>query len=179
MDQRDELTGIFDGLSPADFVVESTAIASLDGCYAGSAILDGFVEHQLNAVRLALAMSDGWLFTTAVLAGRQGLRTFVADDDETLDDFVSRVRGEAARMQAHWCFMATQTLMGPRAGSADSFEDGDTGQEAVVWQLTATEAETAGAMGGFMPIDGTRLGESFETQLAAPGVGPWADVLPC
>ncbi|GAA1934710.1 hypothetical protein [Nocardioides marmoribigeumensis] len=176
MDQRDELTGIFDALTPADFVRESTAIAAMDGCYAGSAILDGFVEHQLNAVRLAFAMSDGWLFTTAVLAGRQGLRTFVADDDETLDGFVSRVRDEAARMRAHWCFMATQTLIGPRAGAG---EDDDTGQEAVVWQLTSTEAETAGAMGGFMPIHGTRLGESFETQLAAPGVGPWAGVLPC
>jgi hypothetical protein len=173
MHQRDQLSGIFDGLTPADFGVESTAIASMSGCYCGPDVLDGFVEHQLNAVRLAFAMSGGWLFTTAVLAGREGLRTFVADDDETLDDFVTRVRHEAARMRAHWCFMATQTLIGP--GSA---EDGETGQEAVVWQLTSTEAETAGALGGFLPIDGHRLGESFETRLAAPGVGPWSDVLP-
>ena len=177
MHQRDELTGIFDGLTPEDFVVDTTAIASMAGCYAGPDILDGFVEHQLNAVRLAFSMSDGWLVTTAVLAGREGLRTFVADDDETLHDFVSRVRHEASRMRAHWCFMATQTLMGPGAGSLPA-EDGDTGQEAVVWQLTSTEAATAGAMGGFMQILGNRLGESFETQLAAPGVGPWSDVLP-
>jgi hypothetical protein len=172
MSERDELTGIFDGLTPADFDVDTTAIASMAGCYAGAEVLDGFVEHQLNAVRLAFAMSDGWLFTTAVLAGHEGLRTFVADDDETLHDFVARIRGEAARMRAHWCFMATQTVMGPGG------EDGDLGQEAVVWQLTSTEAATAGAMGGFLPIVGTRLGESFETQLAAPGVGPWSDVLP-
>ena len=172
MDERDELSGIFDGLRPEDFVLETTAIASMAGCYAGPDILDGFLEHQLNAVRLAFSMADGWLFTTAVLAGHEGLRTFVADDDETLHDFVSRVRGEAARMQAHWCFMATQTLMGPVG------EDGDTGQEAVVWQLTSTESATAGATGGFMPILGNRLGESYETQLASPGVGPWSDVLP-
>ncbi len=172
MDERDDLTGIFDGLSPEDFVVDTTAIASMAGCYAGPDVLDGFLEHQLNAVRLAFAMSDGWLMTTAVLAGRDGLRTFVADDDETLDDFVARVRSEAARLRAHWCFMATQTLMGPRAAG------GDAGQEAVVWQLTSTETETAGAIGGFMPVQGTRLAGSFETQLAAPGVGPWADVLP-
>jgi hypothetical protein len=168
MDDRDELTGIFDALTPDDFVTESTAIASMAGCYAGADVLDGFVEHQLNAVRLAFAMSDGWLFTTAVLAGRDGLRTFVADDDETLRDFVGRVRDEAARMRAHWCFIATQTLIGP----------GDEGQEAVVWQMTSTEPETAGAIGGFMPIDGTRLGESYESQLATPGIGPWSDVLP-
>jgi hypothetical protein len=173
MIERDELSGIFDGLTPEDFVVESTAIAAMAGCYSGPDILDGFVEHQLSAVRLAFAMSEGWLRTTAVLAGLQGLRTFVADDDETLDDFVSRVRGEAARMQAHWCFIATQTVMGPGpAGLA-----GAAGQEAVVWQLTSTEPETAGTLGGFMPVDGDRLGESYETQLAAPG-GPWADVLP-
>jgi hypothetical protein len=172
MSEHDELTGIFDDLSPEDFVLESTAIASMQGCYAGPDVLDGFLEHQLNAVRLAFSMADGWLYTTAVLAGREGLRTFVADDDETLRDFVSRVRGEAARMRAHWCFMATQTLIGPRS------EDGDTGQEAVVWQLTSTEAATAGSHGGFMTIVGNRLGESYETQLADPGVGPWADVLP-
>ena len=80
MDDRDELTGIFDALTPDDFVVESTAIASMSGCYAGADVLDGFVEHQLNAVRLAFAMSDGWLFTTAVLAGRDGLRTLLARD---------------------------------------------------------------------------------------------------
>ena len=28
-------------------------------------------------------------------------------------------------------------------------------------------------------IEGNRLGESFETQLATSGIGPWADVLPC
>ena len=169
----DTLTGIFDSLTPADFVVETTAIASMDGCYAGAEILDGFVEHQLNAVRLAFSMADGWLVSTAVLAGREGLRTFVADDDETLVDFAARLRREAVRMRAHWCFTATQTLMGPAAGS----EEGDTGQEAVVWQLTSTEPTTAGTIGGFMPLDGTRLGESFETELARP-VGPWGDVLP-
>ena len=172
-DRVDTLTGIFDSLTPEDFVVESTAIASMDGCYAGAEVLDGFVEHQLNAVRLAFSMADGWLVTTAVLAGREGLRTFVADDDETLFDFVARVRREAARMQAHWCFMATQTLIGPAAAS----EDGDTGQEAVVWQLTSTESATACTIGGFMPIDGIRLGESFETRLAHRK-GPWSDVLP-
>ena len=176
MNQRDELTGIFDDLTPEDFVVGTTAIAAMPGCYAGPDVLDGFVEHQLNGIRLAFAMSDGWLVSTAVLAGLEGLRTFVADDDETLTDFVARIRGEASRMRAHWCFMATQTLIGPGAGAGD--EDGGTGQEAVVWQLTSTEAETAGAMGGFMPIHGARLGESFETQLSAPGIGPWSDVLP-
>lgn len=173
LDRADTLTGIFDSLTPEDFVIESTAISSMAGCYAGADVLDGFVEHQLNAIRLAFSMADGWLVSTAVLAGREGLRTFVADDDETLLDFVARVRREAARMRAHWCFMATQTLMGPTA------EDGDTGVEAVVWQLTSTEPATAGALGGFMPINGNRLGESFETQLADPGVGPWSDVLPC
>ena len=175
MRERDELTGIFDDLSPEDFVLESTAIASMAGCYAGPDVLDGFLEHQLNAIRLAFSMSEGWLVTTAVLAGLEGLRTFVADDDETLLDFVARVRDEAARMRAHWCFMATQTLIGPRALPTSPEE----GQEAVVWQLTSTEAETEGAMGGFMPIEGNRLGESFETQLATSGIGPWADVLPC
>lgn len=174
MDARDELTGIFDHLAPEDFVVESTAIAAMAGCYAGADVLDGFVEHQLNAVRLAFSMADGWLVTTAVLAGREGLRTFVADDDETLLDFVARVRREAALMRAHWCFMATQTVIGPRASSTSP----DVGQEAVVWQVTSTEPETAGALGGFMPLEGNRLGESFETQLATAGVGPWADVLP-
>lgn len=174
-DRIDTLTGIFDSLTPEDFVVGSTAIASMAGCYAGADVLDGFVEHQLNAVRLAFTMSDGWLVSTAVLAGRDGLRMFVAEEDETLLDFVARIRREAARMRAHWCFMATQTLMGPGASSDES---GDTGVEAVVWQLTSTEPATAGAMGGFMPIHGDRLGESFETQLADPGVGPWSDVLP-
>jgi hypothetical protein len=109
-------------------------------------------------------MSDGWLLSTAVLAGPEGLRTFVADDDETLGDFVGRVRDEAVRMRAHWCFLATQTLMGP-----------DTGREAVVWHLTSTEPDTAGALAGFLPIEGNRLGESHETRLTAPV--PWADVL--
>src|SRR5690242_17006761 len=138
LDRADTLTGIFDALTPEDFVLESTAISSMAGCYAGADVLDGFVEHQLNAIRLAFSMADGWLITTAVLAGRDGLRTFVADDEETLLDFVARVRREAARMRAHWCFMATQTLMGPVA------EDGDTGVEAVVWQVTSTEPATAG-----------------------------------
>ena len=97
MDERDELSGIFDGLRPEDFVLETTAIASMAGCYAGPDILDGFLEHQLNAVRLAFSMADGWLFTTAVLAGHEGLRTFVADDDETLLDFVARVRRRTLR----------------------------------------------------------------------------------
>ena len=171
MIERDELSGIFDQLTPEDFVLASTAIASMPGCYAGPDVLDGFLEHQLNAVRLAFAMSDGWLTSTAVLAGHDGLRTFVADDDETLGDFVARVRREATRMQAHWCFLATQTLMGPGAGA----EDGDTGQEAVRWHLSSTEPETAGALAGFLPIDGNRLGESLETRLDAPVA--WADVL--
>ena len=171
LDRVDTLTGIFDSLTPEDFVTESTAISSMAGCYAGADVLDGFVEHQLNAIRLAFSMSDGWLVSTAVLAGRDGLRTFVADDDETLLDFVARIRREAARMRAHWCFMATQTLLGPPA-------DDDTGVEAVVWQLISTEGATAGALGGFMPIRGNRLGESYESPLAEAGVGPWSDVLP-
>lgn len=163
MIERDELSGIFDQLTPEDFVVPSTAIASMPGCYEGPDVLDGFVEHQLNAVRLAFAMADGWLTTTAVLAGPEGLRTFVADDEERLEDFLTRVRSEASRMQAHWCFLATQTVMGPDA------------REAVVWHLTSTEPETAGAVAGFLPIEGDRLGESHETRLATPVA--WADVL--
>ena len=170
-ERHDELTGIFDGLTPDDFATETTAIASMVGCYAGPDILDGFVQHQLNAVRLAFTMSDGWLVTTAVLAGREGLRTFVADDDETLHDFVARARREAVRLRAHWCFFATQTQMGPLA------QDDEPGLEAVVWQVTSTEPGTAGSTGGFMPILGNRLMESYESELA-PGVGPWSDVLP-
>lgn len=171
MIERDELAGVFDRLTPEDFLVPTTAIASMSGCYAGPAVLDGFVEHQLNAVRLAFAMADGWLRSTAVLAGPEGLRTFVATDDERLRDFRARVRCEATRMQAHWCFLATQTLMGPGAGA----EAGDTGREAVVWHLTSTEPETAGALAGFLPIEDDRLGESIETRLTTPA--PWADVL--
>src|SRR5690349_11639993 len=109
MIERDELNGIFDQLTPEDFVLPSTAIASMPGRYEGPDVLDGFVEHQLHAVRLAFAMSDGWLLSTAVLAGPEGLRTFVADDDERLSDFLARVRSEATRVRAHWCFLATQT----------------------------------------------------------------------
>lgn len=181
----DQLTGIFDALTPDDFVVETTAVTTMEGCFSGAEVFDGFVEHQLHAVRLAFSVAQGWLTTTAVLASPTCLRAFVADEDETLTDFVARLRHEALRMGAHWSLVAFQTHVGPRDLRTALSASAETpvavpvsGCEAVVWQATSVEDGHRVGRAGFLPVDGLRLAESLEGPLSSHRAGPLGSVLP-
>jgi len=102
-DEHDELTGIFDHLTPEDFSKRK---------YDQEDPFHQFVDAQLQATRTGFTASDGHLNPFAVLGDSGHTVTLTPTVDETLGEWISRLRTEAQRMNARWLYLARKTLVG-------------------------------------------------------------------
>lgn len=165
----DELTGIFDHLTPDDFNLQTTAVDEMARTNIGIDQFNAFVDEQLRSIRLGWSIGDGYFCPVAVLANEGVQRVFAPDDEETLGDFVNRLHRESDQMRATWLFFALQTTVATyqhedadAVDSADALEKG--GEEAgpgLFWYAERREDERH-RRHGIMPIANGRLGAQTE-----------------
>lgn len=100
-DFDDELAGIFDHLTPEDF-----------SPFRGRIAFDQFITQNLETTRTSWLAADGQINPVAVLATATERWTYVPTDEETLGEYVERLRSEARRLKATWLFLSRKTLVG-------------------------------------------------------------------
>lgn len=102
----DDFEGIFNDLTPDMFETTTSAVDEEEGAYEGHEAFVAMVKERQRAVRTAYANMFGQMNPTAVLVSATKQRTFVPQEDETIGDFLGRLRREAIAMEAHWFFFA-------------------------------------------------------------------------
>lgn len=118
------ITGIFDGLNPADFGrSDTTAIFEVEQPHHGPRAFDRFVEEMQRAVRFAFTGSEGQVNPVAVLANATTQRTFTPTDEETMGEYLDRLHDEATRMEADWVFVQRTTQVGTATVSPSQMHD--------------------------------------------------------
>jgi hypothetical protein len=137
-DFNDDLAGIFDGISPEDFLQrETTAIgvvslASQDDQFVGEAAFARFVARSLATVRTSYAAAEGEVNPVAILATGEKQYIFVPDEDDDMGSWTDRLRREVTSLGATWVFICRKTIVGaaedqnpdrmPELGDPDVFE---------------------------------------------------------
>lgn len=137
MDQPDEYTGIFDDLTPDDFLLATSAVGGGEITRNTAPAFDEFVDEQLRMIATAWIAAETWIQPLAVIADHSKQRMFVPEEDETLGQFVDRVHREAKAMGAIWTFVSKRTQVASIM-SAENFDVENASQEA--WD----EAQAAG-----------------------------------
>lgn len=178
----DQYDGIFDHLRPEDFAITTTASLSKDGAFTPEQFSE-FVEEQLHAVRWGFVVSDGQIIPVGVLASPTVQRVFVPDDDETLGDFLQRIKREADLIGAQWFFFAMESQsktfkasdldVDPENPPApDSAEmqaalraaGGEGVVEVIMWYAEAVGAHPE-TRGGLIPINGSKLQPEYSQEI--------------
>jgi hypothetical protein len=109
---KDEYSGIFDHLTPEDFLaVSSTAVVEEPRPIRS---FDEFVDDNVRSIRFAWASAEGGIFPLAILSGSDVERMFAGYDDETLGEFLRRIATEAKNMRAGWFFFFKKTIISTR-----------------------------------------------------------------
>jgi hypothetical protein len=98
---NDEFAGIFDNLKPEDFHP-----------FKGRIAFDEFVTQNIEITRRSWLAADGHINPLAVLATAAEQWTYAPTDDETLGEYVDRLRAEAKRLGATWLYLSRKTLVG-------------------------------------------------------------------
>jgi len=118
----DDLSGIFDHLSPDDFAITS-AVDESARTNRGAAAFNSFVDEQLRAIRLAYTAAEGEINPIAILASPESQRLFKPDDDENMNEYVARLNREAKAMGATWVFISRKTLVASHMVDPDDVHD--------------------------------------------------------
>lgn len=131
-DQFDDINGIFDNVSMADFLdQESSAVgivslASQDEVFAGEEAYARFIARCLATLRTSWAAAEGEINPIAILATREKQYIFTPDNDETMEQWTERLRRDAAKLGAGWVFISRVTMVGAAVDSGDQdVEDPD------------------------------------------------------
>lgn len=120
----DELTGIFDNLDPDDFNDPITVKATRgERDNYGAEAFDQFIDRKIETVRESYLASEGQINPVATLASRTSEWMFTPTDEETLGQYVERLRSEAKRLGATWLFISRKTLVGSSQQDEDSVVD--------------------------------------------------------
>lgn len=123
----DELSGIFNDLSPDDFAVQTTARVEtyLSGSpNVGDAAFIKFVDHNIEVLRTsALAAGGNEINPVAVLASASTQWIFSPEPDESMGEYIERLHGEAERLGATWCFISRFTMVAATSGGVFQDED--------------------------------------------------------
>jgi hypothetical protein len=173
-DNEFNIDGIFDHLTPDDFVRETSAVDAATGEYRGTKNYDRWVDQRLQSVHIAYHAADGHMNPIALLASPTVMRGFTPDDDETVGDFLERLGREARLIGAHWFFLAKRELVGTMPTDDDDLDvmDQESVQEyinagklkpGVLWYAERREGSQRSHRIGFLTIVGNKLGESVET----------------
>lgn len=116
----DELTGIFDDIKPEDFFGSSASSAAhVEETY------DKFVSRMVETTRTAYLAAAGQMDSLAFLSGGGTEWMYVPDDEETLGEYLERLRQEAKRLNATRLFIVRRTLVGAQEMPAEDIERGE------------------------------------------------------
>lgn len=130
----DELTGIFDDLTPEDFVRQTTAKIEthLPGNpNEGPEAFAKFVEHNIEVVRSSsLAAGGNDINPVAVLANASTQWIFSPTEDENMGQYIQRLHDEAMKLGATWVFISRQTMV----AATPSINPPDTNDEGAIQQ---------------------------------------------
>lgn len=130
----DELTGIFDEITPEDFVRKTSAKIEthLPGSpNQGPEAFAKFVEHNIEVVRSsALHAGNNDINPVAVLANASNQWIFSPTPEENMGQYIQRLHDEAVQLDATWVFISRQTMVA--AGPA--IDPPDTNDQAAVQQ---------------------------------------------
>jgi hypothetical protein len=170
MSEHDDITGIFDHLTPEDFFdtdPSAQKIPLTDGCS-----FDDFIVEQLTMLRYAFAACDGNINPITVLANKEHAIVYQANDDENLGGYITRMNEEARKIGARWAFFYKRTLIAQQApgndinvGDATLMEEAlvaGRAQEAVYWYASRNDDIDMPMRHGYAAIEGTKLGDVSE-----------------
>ncbi|HRD59548.1 MAG TPA: hypothetical protein PLZ93_00685 [Nocardioides sp.] len=164
---RDEVSGIFDDLSPDDF-------AGIRSLQVRPGSFDDFVEDQVAALRIAYLSSDGEMNPVAVLGQGTSAWLHAPDEDETLGAYFARLETEARRIGATRFFISRKTHVGSAPVEHPDLPDvADAGMirevlesgglvEGVYYFAARRDGEEREYRHGIMKAHGNRLGEVVE-----------------
>jgi len=169
----DDLTGIFDHLTPDDFKVTTSAISTLN--LSNPRTMDEFIKRGINSVRTAFSLTNGELDPMGILASQTIERTFTPEEDETLGQYIDRLAREARHISAGYAFVALVTLVGTYRSDANlnanseeavkAAEDAGTLTQGVYWFAEKRDASGRAARQGYLVITAPgKLGDSIESE---------------
>lgn len=168
----DELTGIFDDLTPEDFVRQTTAKIEthLPGDpNQGAEAFAKFVEHNIEVVRSsALAAGGNDINPVAVLANASTQWIFSPVEEENMGQYIQRLHDEAMALGATWVFISRQTMVAatPAVNPPDTNDEGAIQramkegmlQKGVIFFAQRHEGDEWEHRHGMMQSEGTGLG---------------------
>ena len=171
-----EFNGVFDDATVADFIRATSARSEVARTNKGAEAFNQFVEEQLRAVRTAWIAAETYMQPLAIVANHDTQRIFIPDDDETLRQFVERMRREAKVMGAIWTFVAKRTMVANLGAAAASERDFDVSDPeeyekavaagivrlGVVWYAERREGTQQQKRHGQMQDESGTLGEPYE-----------------
>jgi len=171
-----EFEGVFDDATVADF--ERSTSARIELARAGHAgdAFDQFVAEQARAVRMAWIAAETYMQPLVVITDGRQERVFIPDDDETLGQFIERMRREALAMEAVWAFIAKRSMVANLGSALETDDDVDvTDTEewekavaagivrlGVIWYAERREGEKRHHRHGQMQDEEGKLGEMRE-----------------
>lgn len=173
----DDLTGIFDSITPDMFSLETSAIDETEGRFVGTDAFNASVDERIRGVRAAFASSFGQVNPLAVLTNRTTQRVFVPDQDENLGMFLERLKREAAMMSAHWFFFAKRNVfsiyypadedderhdVASSASLEAAAQRGSEPEEGILWYAESREGAEQMHRHGALRIAGNKIGEATE-----------------
>lgn len=167
-DEKDDLTGIFDDLTPEDFLPELKR---------GILAFDAFVQDNIKSIRMAYLASDGQINPVAIFADPTNEWVFVPNDDENMGQYISRLREAAHTLKATWFFISRKTMVGSyvvEVSDEDQIADvadpsavkraADAGlmSEGVLYYAERLEDGVRDVRHGYMRVENDRLGTVAE-----------------
>jgi hypothetical protein len=168
----DDITGIFDHLTPEDFFDPDTSAQLIP--ISETYTFDEFVEQQMVLLRYAFAACDGSINPMIALVNDNTVIIYQANDDENIGQYVKRMGVEAKRIGARWAFFYKKTLVATRkteetlsaTGLMAGADEADA-WTAVYWYASRVDGEEPAMRHGYATIDNTetKLGEFAEGPL--------------
>jgi hypothetical protein len=164
----DDLTGIFDDLTPDDFFFADRSASTIglpDGCS-----FEQFITIQHDLLKYAFAAADGKINPLTILATDTQAIAYQADDDEKLGDYIARMAEEAKRINARWSFFYKKTLVAAsidgranvdNPGLLDELQKQGEAWECVYWYASRNDGEPT-MRHGYVKINKQRLGPVAE-----------------
>lgn len=176
----DDLTGVFDHLTPDDFAQSSVRYTTLQ---QSTPDFNAWVDEQIQTTRVAWLAADGLMNPFAVMRTTDGRTLLLSpDDDETIGNWIARLGREAQKNRVTWFFTVVKTVGG--VYTTEALQDIDA-------PLAIEEAQKRSALKpilffhgerrndpnlpdarrhGLIPIDDTVLGEVFNAppEFASP-----------
>lgn len=177
-DEHDDLTGIFDNLTPEDF---------LEPLKKGVVAFDAFVKEQIKGVRMAWLAAEGNINSVAIFADPSNEWTFTPTEDENLGEYVERLREAGKTLNATWFFISRKTQVGAIALDTKDIKSADDPDlvnsmteimgEGIFYYAERLEDGVRDVRLGMMRADGNELGRVVEGNAQVQGVGIFHHIL--